>query len=159
MKRYLPAALLLLLVPCCSPSDDRAVLKETYYFARTLGSDTTSFADFEKEMKSDTAAWAGARRTWKGTRVALSATLGELGYGTGPFRWQYGTREKAALSQFQRDLGIQATGQLDSLTVANLARAGNALRINDVVLPDLLVNQIDYMIFARKLPLQVDSRC
>lgn len=78
-------------------------------------------------------------QTWKRMRVQFSATLGELGYGTGPFKWKYDARERDALTRFQRDLSLASTGELDSATVYRLVEAGRALDVTPVILPGKLL--------------------
>jgi peptidoglycan hydrolase-like protein with peptidoglycan-binding domain len=100
-----------------------------------------SFAAYSAAATADTAAWNGTISTWKQMRAFYSSILGQLGYGTGPFTWRYGPRERTALSRFQGDLGIPVTGQLDSLTVSHLLEAQNALEKADIKLPNLRVNR------------------
>jgi hypothetical protein len=70
--------------------------------------DTTSFTLYATNATADTASWNMTLSTWKQARVALSSVLGQLGYGTGPFSWNYGQREHAAISRFQQDLGVKS---------------------------------------------------
>lgn len=130
-----------------TPVDDEARLREAYYFAMATSPDTMSLATFAREPKTDTA--ASIRGLWKLGRAAMSATLGRLGYGTGPFTWDYGPREALAIRRFQRDLGIPATGRLDSLTVQHLVRADKAMKLPDVKLPILTVSKSGPFVFAR----------
>lgn len=130
------------------PPTKETVLREMYLFSRAQGPDTTTFDNFVAAATSDTV-WSTTQASWRAMRASYSATLGQLGYGTGPFTWEFGRREREALLRFQHDLGIAPTGQLDSLTVVHLARAGKALRMADVVLPDLRVNRIGSYFFAK----------
>ena len=144
--------LLGLLVGSCghttAPSKD-SILRETFYYSMALGPDTTSFATFTATAAGDTAMWSMIQTSWKGMRAFFSATLGQLGYGTGPFTWTYGPREAAALSHFQRDLGIAVTGHLDRLTVSHLARASKALEMANVRLPMLTVSKSGGYLLAK----------
>jgi hypothetical protein len=151
------AALVLMAASCefTSPPSKHRILRELWLFSRVTepiefkiqfddvqrDPDTTTFAFYTMAATRDTAAWNEAFSTWKKTRALLSSVLGQLGYGTGPFTWNYGQREQSALSHFQRDLGIPVTGQLDSLTIWHLMTAQDALNTADIVLPGLQVDR------------------
>src|SRR5687767_13228884 len=99
-----------------------AELRESYYFIRlqvgaALSGDSSGFAEFATAYRGSAAADSFLLDRWRAMRVGFSATLGELGYGTGPFQSSYGDRERSALKRFQADLGIRVTGMLDSLTI------------------------------------------
>lgn len=127
--------------PAVQPSEED-MLREVYLFSTTVEPDTLSFTSFVGQVKADTSSANAIKETWQLGRVIMSSTLGRLGYGTGPFRWKYGIREREALTRFQRDLGIPATGRLDSATISHLTKAGKALDINDMTLPQLSVLKI-----------------
>ena len=137
--KFVVAAVILAfaLLSCASPStpSKNTILREAYWFTMALGPDTTTFKTFTSKSTADTAAFSFITSTWKWMRVEASATLGRLGYGTGPFAWNYSARESRALRGFQHDLGIRETGSLDSLTIIHLTRADCALNREDVVLP------------------------
>jgi hypothetical protein len=128
--------------PAMPPSNED-MLREVYLFSMAAGADTASFATFMNEVRADTtSADSSWREVWRAGRIIMSSTLGRLGYGTGPFRWNYGVRERDALTRFQRDLDIPATGRLDSATISHLTRAGKALDVNDMTLPFFSVHKI-----------------
>lgn len=145
------AALGLVLSSCWSvpPPSRETALREMYAYSMALAPDSTTLATFSSAATGDTATWHMMYRSWKAMRAAFSATLGQLGYGTGPFTWRYGSREQTALSHFQRDLGIPVTGQLDSITVSNLVRAERALKISDIKLPMLSVSKSGGFVLAK----------
>lgn len=128
-----------------APPSRETMLREMYLYSVALG-DTLFWMTFVDEAKGEPD--SVLFELSKLVRVGMSATLGQLGYGTGPFRWHYGARERDALFRFQRDLGIPATGRLDSLTVSHLARAERSLRIANVKLPELFVNRVGPSFFA-----------
>ena len=139
----LVAASGLVVLVSCQPSSltsRETVLRETFGIFSATG-DTTKFASYAAAATADTAAWNETLAEWKHMRALLSSVLGQLGYGTGPFTWEYGPREHSALSRFQLDLGIPVTGQLDSLTVRHLLEAQAALSKADIKLPELSVNR------------------
>lgn len=150
-KRCTMAAILGLVALGCQaaipPSRD-TILREVYTYSMALGPDTTTLATFAAAATADTTMWSTTQTMWRGMRAFFSATLGQLGYGTGPFTWKYGPREQAALSHFQRDLGVPITGRLDSVTVAHLVRADKALKMTDIKLPRLFVTRVEGMFFA-----------
>jgi putative peptidoglycan binding protein len=110
-------------------------LRELYYFTKALGEDSLTFEAFAAAGRKDDPPGAGARFELRGMRVRFSATLGELGYGTGPFRAEFGARERAAIKRFQTDLGLPASGYLDSLTILHLVSADSALALPALSLP------------------------
>jgi len=130
------------------PPTKDSILKEVYYYSMALAPDTTTFATFAASAAAHTATWSTMRTTSRGMRALFSATLGQLGYGTGPFTWEYGSREQVALSRFQRDLGVPITGRLDSITVGHLVRADKALKMTDIKVPRLFVSRVESMFFA-----------
>jgi len=103
--------------------------------------DTSRFAAYAASVTADSAAWKNTLVSWKQTRVLYSSILGQLGYGTGPFTWNYGPREQTALSSFQRDLELPVTGQLDRGSIAHLLEAQKALAMADIKLPGLTVSR------------------
>jgi hypothetical protein len=152
------ATLGLALVSCQSvlPPSRETILREVYVFSKVSASmpsvggepDTTTFATYAAAATADTATWNQISATWRETRAFCSSILGRLGYGTGPFTWQYGHRERTALVRFQRDLGIPSTGRLDSLTIWNLLEAQDVLGKADIKLPYLEVRRIGQWFFA-----------
>src|SRR5262249_53473699 len=69
------------------PTSQETILRESYAVARASGDDSTSYSAFKRLSTGDTASWAWTVRLWKASRALFSATLGRLGYGTGPFTW------------------------------------------------------------------------
>jgi hypothetical protein len=45
-----------------APPSEGGVLRGTYYYAKTLDKDTTSFATFASQATGDTASWSATRR-------------------------------------------------------------------------------------------------
>jgi hypothetical protein len=131
------------------PPSKATILHESYIIARAMGDDSTAYSVYAALATADTASWSWTQSSWKASRAILSATLGQLGYGTGPFTWNYGPRETAALSRFQHDLGLPATGHLDSLTVWQLLRAETVLKRADVALPDFALYKEGPYIIAK----------
>ena len=112
------------------------ILREAHWQATALAPETPPFAIFAAQAAVDTGSLSVTTFLWKAMRVKASATLGRLGYGTGPFTWKYSAREARALKAFQRDLGLRVTGKLDSMTISHLLKADGALNRTDVVLPN-----------------------
>ena len=159
------AATLVLAAFSCNwavPPPKHTILRELWFFSRRAEEiedripfdevardpDTTTFAFYATAATADTALWNGTLSTWKQARATLSSVLGQLGYGTGPFTWNYGQRERSALARFQHDLGIPVSGQLDSLTIWHLVTAQNVLTRADIKLPNLNVNRIGQWFYA-----------
>lgn len=114
---------------------DDTAMTELYYMSKTDESDTTSLSALKSECRKDKKTEEYTLKAWQLTRVLFSATLGRLGYGTGPFTWKYGKNEEKALRKFQMDLNIPVTGRLDSITINNLTLAMASDNQNKVVLP------------------------
>jgi hypothetical protein len=123
-------------------------LREAYYFEVALGSDTLTFASFAAPYHESAATDSFALSVWRALRVGASATLGELGYGTGPFRSAYSDRERGALKRFQADLSLPVTGALDSLTISHLVKAQKALALPDIFLPGFFFSKFGDWVFA-----------
>ena len=105
-----PAAVTLLalvLLGSCqvaSPPSRESILRESYWMASGASDDTTRFAAYAASVTADSSAWKNTLVSWKQTRVLYSSILGQLGYGTGPFTWNYGAREQSALSSSCRQM-------------------------------------------------------
>src|SRR5260221_5274516 len=78
------------------------ILREVYDFTKASAalpsisseSDTTAFVTYAAAATADTGAWNATTSAWKQMRAFYSSILGQLGYGTGPFTWRYGTSER-----------------------------------------------------------------
>jgi hypothetical protein len=111
--------------------DRELVVGELYYIMCSGGGDMTLHqieAEWDKNPEK-------MIEMWKGLRVVMSSILGHLGYGTGPFVWNFGERETTALLRFQSALGIPGLGGLDSLTIHHLFRAQASLHKARIALP------------------------
>ena len=125
------AALLLLIAGCKGDVPSRSIMLREMYFAHVaehslewhVSHDTLSFKAYVSST-SDNAEWRRIESdSWKALRVEWDATLATLGYGTGPFTWDYGSKERGALRRFQLDIGLPATGKVDSATIRGLTEA------------------------------------
>ena len=133
---------------------EKPALREyLYYVAATRNLTPERIADLRNAWFANP---KDAARGHRLLRVSLSATLGRLGYGTGPFTWEYGDVEASAIHRFQSDLGIAATGTLDSLTIYHLARAQVALEQTRIYLPSKFVFALDGYFAARGTWMAVD---
>jgi hypothetical protein len=105
--------------------------------------ETISYEEFIKRMphltsrdKEDYKSYPELRNLmWAVVKGMATRTLAKLGYGTGPFISDYGTKEKAAIEKFQSDLNLPVTGSLDSLTLRHLAEAEDFFFHTTVTLP------------------------
>lgn len=116
-------------------TSSKSELTELHSWSLAMG-DSTPYEDLVRSVRRDAAAESSAHAVWQAMRVRLSSTLGRLGYGTGPFTWEYGDRERQAFARFQKDMGLPATGTPDAATAVQLINAERALALPDIVLPE-----------------------
>ena len=90
--------------------------------------------DMEQEQSQEgfgPKAWGAIRTcmpaTYRGFAIMAQMTLGRLGYATGPFDGVLDERIKRAIGAYQKNSGLQVTGDLDNRTMNKLSDDGNTL--------------------------------
>jgi hypothetical protein len=133
--RLFAALLLSAFVTSCDRSPiprDEALARELVLIATAHHSgDQMSYEDYLHHLSSGDSVAPRIREFWKKNRIEMNATLARLGYSSSSLTWKLNGDWRENLKRFQGDMGLAQSGEYDSLTIARIQEAEEALGQNE----------------------------